>query len=169
MLKVVLHEPQIPPNTGNIARTCAANGVELHLVGRLGFELSDRYLKRAGLDYWPYVRWHHHPTWDEFARLQAAGGGHLIGFSTNGRINYTRYAFESEDWLLFGSEQFGLPEAILGSCDATAFIPFVEPGVRSLNLSVSAALGLYEAQRQLGYLDTDTSPRQIARASGTRL
>ena len=85
MLKIVLHEPQIPPNTGNIARTCAANRVELHLVGRLGFELSDRYLKRAGLDYWPYVRWHHHREWEAFARMRATCGGNLIGFSTNGR------------------------------------------------------------------------------------
>lgn len=164
MLKVVLHEPQIPPNTGNIARTCAANRVELHLVGRLGFELSDRYLKRAGLDYWPYVRLQHHPTWEEFARLRTERGGNLIGFSTGGRDNYTQYAFAGDDWLLFGSEQFGLPEAILAACDATTYIPFFEPGVRSLNLSVSAALGLYEAQRQLGHLNVTDNPRQIARS-----
>jgi len=162
MLKVVLHEPQIPPNTGNIARTCAANGIELHLVGKLGFELSDRYLKRAGLDYWPYVRLQHHPDWDTFARLRAAQGGNLIGFSTGGRYNYTQYAFASDDWLVFGSEQFGLPAEILLACDATAFIPFFEPGVRSLNLSVSVALGLYEAQRQLGRLNTTFNPRQVA-------
>lgn len=169
MLKIVLHEPQIPPNTGNIARTCAANRVELHLVGKLGFELSDRYLKRAGLDYWPYVRWQYHPEWDAFARLRTEQGGNLVGFSTGGHHNYTHYRFQSEDWLLFGSEQFGLPAAILAACDATAFIPFCEPGVRSLNLSVSAALGLYEAQRQLGNLDTQIGPRQAARARGDRL
>lgn len=153
MLRVVLVHPQIPPNTGNIARTCAATGTELHLVAPLGFELSDRYLKRAGLDYWPHVNLHYHPSWAAFREQQQHLGGRLVGFSASGRCNYINYCFEEGDWLLFGSETEGLPPAVLGTCEATVYIPISRSLVRSLNLSVSAALGLFEARRQLGYLN----------------
>lgn len=152
MLKVVLVQPQIPPNTGNIARTCAATGTELHLVGPLGFEISDRYLKRAGLDYWPYVKFHHHDSLDAFIAFYEQQGGRWIGFSTRGKFSYIKFPFQSDDWLLFGSETTGLPVHILEACCSTVHIPMAEPGVRSLNLSVSAAIGLFEARRQLGYL-----------------
>jgi tRNA (cytidine/uridine-2'-O-)-methyltransferase len=153
MPRVVLVHPQIPPNTGNIARTCAATATELHLVGPLGFEISDRYLKRAGLDYWSYVKlYHHHSIEDFMAAFQQLGGRH-IGFSTKGQYNYTKFQFLPTDWLLFGSETQGLPADILNSCDATVYIPIQEKGVRSFNLSVSVAVGLFEAQRQLGYLE----------------
>ncbi|NEO99281.1 MAG: tRNA (cytidine(34)-2'-O)-methyltransferase [Symploca sp. SIO2E9] len=151
MLKMVLVNPQIPPNTGNIARTCAATGTELHLVGPLGFEISDRYLKRAGLDYWPYVKLRYHDSLEAFQRFHQSHGGRLIGFSTSGKYSYIKFNFQSEDWLLFGSETVGLPPHILESCGATVFIPMTQPRVRSLNLSVSAAVGLFEARRQLGY------------------
>ena len=153
MLRVVLIHPQIPPNTGNIARTCAATNTELHLVGPLGFEISDRYLKRAGLDYWPYVNLQYHASIDIFQHAQQQQGGRCIGFSTSGRCSYSKFAFQPLDWLLFGSETLGLPADVLAACDETLRIPMSSQHVRSLNLSVSAAVGLFEAQRQLGYLE----------------
>jgi tRNA (cytidine/uridine-2'-O-)-methyltransferase len=153
MPKVVLVHPQIPPNTGNIARTCAATATELHLVGPLGFEISDRYLKRAGLDYWPHVKLHQHQSIKDFQQTCQELGGRQIGFSTKGKYNYTKFKFLSTDWLLFGSETQGLSPDVLAACDATVYIPIQEKGVRSFNLSVSVAVGLFEAQRQLGYLE----------------
>ncbi|MBW4575502.1 MAG: tRNA (cytidine(34)-2'-O)-methyltransferase [Aphanothece sp. CMT-3BRIN-NPC111] len=153
MVRLVLVNPQIPPNTGNIARTCAATSTELHLVGPLGFEISDRYLKRAGLDYWPYVNLHYHKSLNDFEAYHRQHGGRWIGFSTSGRCSYVKLQFQTSDWLLFGSETVGLPRPVLDACDVTVYIPMSQPGVRSLNLSVSAAVGLFEAQRQLGYFE----------------
>jgi tRNA (cytidine/uridine-2'-O-)-methyltransferase len=152
ILRVVLINPQIPPNTGNIARTCAATRTELHLVGPLGFEISDRYLKRAGLDYWPHVKLMYHLTIDDFCVYRQKMGGRAIGFSVRGRGSYVEYTYQSEDWLLFGSETDGIPPVLLNNCDATVYIPMAEPQVRSLNLSVSVAIGLFEARRQLGFI-----------------
>lgn len=152
MLRIVLVHPQIPPNTGNIARTCAATETQLHLVGPLGFEISDRYLKRAGLDYWPYVDLHYHDSLDAFKTYHQQHGGRWLGFSVNGGFNYINYQFQADDWLLFGSETTGLPPTVLSACTASLYIPMAQPGVRSLNLSVSVAVGLFEARRQLGYL-----------------
>lgn len=153
MLKVVLVHPLIPPNTGNIARTCAATGTQLHLVGPLGFEISDRYLKRAGLDYWSYVKLHYHPTLTDFQAFFQQQGGRRVGFSTSGSCSYIQFQYQPTDWLLFGSETAGLPAEVMAACDAMLRIPMSEPHVRSLNLSVSVAIGLFEARRQLGYLD----------------
>lgn len=152
MPRVVLVHPQIPPNTGNVARTCAATGTELHLVGPLGFEISDRYLKRAGLDYWPYVNLHFHPTVTDFQNYYQKHEGRLIGFSVRGTQSYTKYQFQEDDWLLFGSETEGLPPQMLTRCHNLVYIPMTQPNVRSLNLSVSVAIGLFEVRRQLGYL-----------------
>lgn len=149
MPQVVLIHPQIPPNTGNIARTCAATGTELHLVAPLGFEISDRYLKRAGLDYWRYVNLHYHDSLDTFQSYHQQRGGRWLGFSVNGSSNYVNFQFQPDDWLLFGSETTGLPSAVLSICAATLYIPMTQPSVRSLNLSVSVAVGLFEARRQL--------------------
>ena len=151
ILRVVLINPQIPPNTGNIARTCAATKTELHLVGPLGFEISDRYLKRAGLDYWPYVKLVYYLTIDDFCAYQKKSGGRAIGFTVRGSSSYLEYTYQSGDWLLFGSETDGIPADLLNKCDDTVYIPMAEPGVRSLNLSVSVAIGLFEARRQLGF------------------
>ncbi|MGB8701315.1 MAG: tRNA (cytidine(34)-2'-O)-methyltransferase [Thermosynechococcaceae cyanobacterium] len=150
MLKLVLVHPQIPPNTGNIARTCAATETELHLVEPLGFDLSDRQLKRAGLDYWPAVKLYRHPSWDAFYEHATATDGRLMGFSTSGDHSYWHVQFQPNDWLLFGSETQGLSPSMLQSCNATVRIPMSRQHVRSLNLSVSAALGLFEARRQMG-------------------
>jgi tRNA (cytidine/uridine-2'-O-)-methyltransferase len=152
MPQIVLVNPQIPPNTGNIARTCAATGTELHLVGPLGFEISDRYLKRAGLDYWPYVKLHYHESIEAFQTIHQQRGGRLLGFTVRGSFNYINYQFQADDWLLYGSETTGLPATVLSTCDSTLYIPIDEPGVRSLNLSISVAIGLFESRRQLGYL-----------------
>ncbi|MEO1094623.1 MAG: tRNA (cytidine(34)-2'-O)-methyltransferase [Cyanobacteria bacterium J06638_28] len=149
MPHVVLVNPEIPPNTGNVARTCAAMAVELHLVKPLGFELSDRYLKRAGLDYWPHVQLQIHESWQAFAIAAHQRGGRLIGFSTSGTQSYLDITYASNDWLLFGKETAGLSTSMLKACDITARIPMQEPSVRSLNLSVSVAIGLFEALRSI--------------------
>ena len=149
MPHIVLVNPQIPPNTGNIARTCAATETPLHLVGPLGFEISDRQLKRAGLDYWPYVDLHYHPSFEEFRLHHAQKGGRWLGFSTRGKCSYTKFQFSPQDWLLFGCETEGLPPDVLEACDETLYIPMSQAHVRSLNLSVSVAIGLFEARRQL--------------------
>ncbi|MEB3218659.1 MAG: tRNA (cytidine(34)-2'-O)-methyltransferase [Nostocales cyanobacterium 94392] len=153
MPQIVLVHPQIPPNTGNVARTCAATDTELHLVGPLGFEITDRYLKRAGLDYWPYVKLHHHESLEAFKALHQQQGGRLLGFSVRGSLNYVNFEYQVNDWLLFGSETTGLPSDVLSDCDATLYIPMKEQNVRSLNLSVSVAVSLFEARRRLGYLE----------------
>ena len=149
MPRIVLVNPQIPPNTGNIARTCAATETPLHLVGPLGFEISDRQLKRAGLDYWPHVDLHYHESFNLFRQHHAPLGGRWLGFSTRGKSSYIDFEFAPEDWLMFGCETAGLPEEVLEECDHTLYIPMSQAHVRSLNLSVSVAIGLFEAQRQL--------------------
>lgn len=149
MPKIVLVNPEIPPNTGNIARTCAATGTPLHLVMPLGFELSDKYLKRAGLDYWPHVDLHLHETLDDFWQYAQAKGGRLIGFSARSNDSYTTVAYQDSDWLLFGKESQGLSPATLDHCDQAVTIPMPGEHVRSLNLSVSAAVGLFESLRQI--------------------
>lgn len=152
MVQVVLVHPQIPPNTGNIARTCAATGTELHLVGPLGFEISDRYLKRAGLDYWPYVNLTYHSSIEDFQKFSRQSSSRWVGFSTSGQCSYIEFEFLPSDWLLFGSETAGLPKDLLQTCTETVYIPMAQPQVRSLNLSVSVAIGLFEARRQLGLM-----------------
>jgi tRNA (cytidine/uridine-2'-O-)-methyltransferase len=144
MLKVVLVYPQIPPNTGNIARTCAATKTPLHLVEPLGFEISDRTLKRAGLDYWEYVDLHRHANLEELAQIS----GRWVCFSKNGNNHFREFQYQEDDCLLFGSETSGLPPEILAQ-HPSVYIPIEQPKVRSLNLSVSVAIGLFEARRQL--------------------
>ena len=158
MPKIVLVHPEIPPNTGNIARTCAATGTALHLVEPLGFELSDRYLKRAGLDYWPHVNLQVHSDLASFCQYQQRAGGRLIGFTTKSTHSYIEIKYHEDDWLLFGSESQGLPKTLLETCEYTAKIPMLHSSVRSLNLSVSAAIGLFEALRQLNHLSSVPHP-----------
>ncbi|MCS6959842.1 MAG: tRNA (cytidine(34)-2'-O)-methyltransferase [Pseudanabaenaceae cyanobacterium SKYGB_i_bin29] len=144
-LQVVLVYPQIPPNTGNIARTCAGTKTPLHLVEPLGFEISDRWLKRAGLDYWQYVQLYVHPDWQSCRALAQR----WVCFSARGETHFQKFSYQPGDWLVFGSETNGLPQEILAT-NPTVYIPFAEPKVRSYNLSVSVAVGLFEARRQLG-------------------
>ena len=118
MPQIVLFQPQIPPNTGSIARTCAATGTELHLVEPLGFQIDDRQLKRAGLDYWPLVSLQRHADWSAFADQRVRSGGRLIALSSHASQPYTSWQFELDDWLLFGRETDGLPKDVLASADA---------------------------------------------------
>jgi tRNA (cytidine/uridine-2'-O-)-methyltransferase len=146
-MHVVLIEPEIPPNTGSVARLCAATETALHLVGRLGFSLEDRYLKRAGLDYWPFVDLTVHPSWHAFA---ARPPGRLLAFSSHGVESYTRIAFREDDALVFGGETRGLPDELRRELAPLYRIPMSGRGVRSLNLSNAVSIVLYEALRQLG-------------------
>ena len=154
MPRLVLFQPEIPPNTGNVARTCAATCTELHLIEPLGFEISDRTLRRAGLDYWPWVNLHRHVNWQAFRDEQQQRGGRLLALSRHGQQPYTGYAFAPDDWLLFGRETSGLPPELLLEVDACLTIPMPGSldnggGVRSLNLATAAGVVLFEALRQL--------------------
>ncbi|KAF5752675.1 hypothetical protein HS088_TW01G00591 [Tripterygium wilfordii] len=159
LLQVVLVSPQIPGNTGCIARTCAASAVGLHLVRPLGFQVDDTKLKRAGLDYWPYVVVKVHNSWAEFQDYfrQQEGEKRLLAFTKRGTKIHSDFSYRKGDYLIFGSETCGLPPEALIDCESGAFgggmirIPMVETYVRCLNLSVSVGIALYEASRQLNY------------------
>lgn len=149
---IVLLEPEIPPNTGNIARLCGATDSVLHLVGRLGFSLDDRYLKRAGLDYWEVIEVH---RWDSLAELEAAfPDGRWWYTSKKGVRSHVQADFRPGDLIVFGKETTGLPEELLAAHpDRTLRIPIFNERVRSLNLSTAAGIVLYEALRQTGRLE----------------
>lgn len=149
MFNVVLVEPEIPQNTGNIARTCAATGCTLHLVKPLGFEISDKYLKRAGLDYWQYVDV---KLWDSFDELQRAyPAGNYYFYTTKGRHRYDEVRLEKGDFIVFGKETRGLPEELLvRHPDNCLRIPMLGD-LRSLNLSNSVAIAVYEGLRQQNF------------------
>ena len=148
---IVLIEPEIPPNTGNIARLCGATGTLLHLVGKLGFSLDDKHLKRAGLDYWEAVDIR---RWDTFAELRSAyPDGRFWYTSKKASQSYLQADFQPGDFLVFGKETLGLPDELLNdNSDQTIRIPIKSPIVRSLNLSTAAGIVLYEALRQTGQL-----------------
>ena len=148
---IVLIEPEIPPNTGNIARLCGATGTLLHLVGKLGFSLDDKHLKRAGLDYWEAVDIR---RWDTFAELLSAyPDGRFWYTSKKASQSYLQADFQPGDFLVFGKETLGLPDELLNdNSDQTIRIPIKSPIVRSLNLSTAAGIVLYEALRQTGQL-----------------
>jgi tRNA (cytidine/uridine-2'-O-)-methyltransferase len=148
MMQIALWEPEIPPNTGNIARLCAATGTILHLIGRLGFRISDRDLQRAGLDYWPHVELRQHSTFAEFET--AVGSDRIVCIETEAERHYTQATFQPGDCLLFGNESHGLPATVRERYAHRTFgIPMPGTGVRSLNLATSAGIVLYEALRQL--------------------
>ncbi len=149
MLNIVLVEPEIPQNCGNIARTCAATGSRLHLVRPLGFDISDRAVKRAGLDYWPMVDLHVYDDLDSLFAQNTVADLWLI--TTKGPRDYTQADFGSDCWLFFGKETAGLPQAFRERFrDRCIRLPMVD-GARSLNLSNSAAILTYEALRQAGF------------------
>ena len=147
MMHVVLVEPEIPPNTGNIVRTCAATHTVLHLVEPLGFSLEDRYLKRAGVDYWHLVEIRVHSTWDDLVKeLKEPQQFHF--FTSHGGSRYTEVAYGADDVFVFGRESTGLPEKLLNRYPHQwRYIPMAQ-GVRSLNLSNAVAIVVYEAERQ---------------------
>jgi tRNA (cytidine/uridine-2'-O-)-methyltransferase len=153
-LHVVLVQPEIPPNTGSIARLCAATETRLHLVRPLGFSLDDRYLKRAGLDYWPYVDLRVHDHWPAF--LAAERPPTVLCFSARAPSSYSdaSLAEPAPLYLVFGGETRGLPAALRAAHAASTYrIPIASPHVRSLNLSNAVAIVVYEALRQRGRLD----------------
>ena len=151
--KVVLVEPLIPQNTGSIARLTAANNTELHLIKPLGFELSDKYLKRAGLDYWPETNITVHDDWQSFLTVSGAQEEQLWLLTTKGQEGYHSMKYKAGDYLVFGNESKGLPESIhMRYPQRRIRIPMENPNVRSLNLSNATSIVLYEARRQLGLL-----------------
>jgi len=146
-LHIVLVRPEIPQNTGSIARLAAATEVRLHLVGPLGFSLEDRYLKRAGLDYWPLVDLRTYAGWDEFAAVHRDIPAKF--FSARAHRSYLAGAYARGDYLVFGSETRGLGRDFLAAREDRTFkIPIFEPGVRSLNLANAVSIVVYEALRQ---------------------
>jgi tRNA (cytidine/uridine-2'-O-)-methyltransferase len=150
-MHVVLVEPEIPPNTGNVARLCAATKSELHLIEPLAFQLDDAQLKRAGMDYWQHLRWRRWPNWSAF-RQGLPSGATLWWVESGGRRLYTEAAFAPQDYLVFGRETAGLPGKLLeGAGNQWLRIPMFNPQARSLNLSNCVALVLYEALRQQGF------------------
>lgn len=152
-MQIVLFQPEIPPNTGNVARLCAALDVPLNLIEPLGFSLEDRYLKRAGLDYWPHVRLRVWPDWRAFYAGQGAEGGLGRCIATSARNGQAvhKFAFKADDCLIFGPETTGLPESVLAECDAAVRIP-IRGQVRSLNLSTAAGIVLHQALAVSGQL-----------------
>ncbi|WP_404369564.1 tRNA (uridine(34)/cytosine(34)/5-carboxymethylaminomethyluridine(34)-2'-O)-methyltransferase TrmL [Marinobacter sp.] len=150
MLDVVLYEPEIPPNTGNIIRLCANTGCRLHLIEPLGFTLEDKQLRRAGLDYSEYATLRVHSSYEAFLASEAPG--RLFGLTTKGTHSYHEVAYQAGDYLMFGPETRGLPEKVRSQLpeEHRLRVP-MRPESRSLNLSNTAALVVYEAWRQLGF------------------
>ena len=156
-MEIALFEPRIPHNTGCIARTCAAFDITLNLIEPLGFKLEDKYLKRAGLDYWPLVKLNNYSNFKRFKESKI--NKRIISFSKKNGIYLKNFKFQLEDILLFGREDTGLPEDVIEACDSliTIFMPNLElsnsdqKGVRSLNLSVACGIAIYEANKQISF------------------
>lgn len=153
-MNVVLLEPEIPQNAGNISRTCVLTNSELHLIKPLGFSLQDRYLKRAGLDYWQELSLTVHQSWESFLEQQKNQPGRFLFFSTQGKRYYTEVQYQENDFLIFGSETTGLPANLLLYYYHRVYrVPMVEHIKRSLNLGNTVAVVLYEALRQQKFPD----------------
>ncbi len=150
-INIVLHEPEIPQNTGNIARTCAATGASLHLIRPLGFTIDDKKLKRAGLDYWHQLDITYYDGMDDFFAKNPDAKDHFYCFSTKAKYKYTEIEYPDTVYLIFGKESAGLPEELLhANPERCVRIP-MRNGLRSLNLSNSAAIAVYEVLRQTDF------------------
>jgi len=150
MFNIVLFEPEIPPNTGNIIRLASNSGCQLHLIEPLGFNLDEKNLRRAGLDYHQYSSLQTYKSWPDF--LSKKSTGKIYAFSTKGKMLYTDITYSEGDYLLFGPETRGLPESIRTHQDVDAVLTIpMQSSSRSLNLSNSAAIAVYEAWRQLNF------------------
>lgn len=148
MLNIVLINPEIPFNTGNIGRSCVATGTRLHLVGKLGFKIASKEIRRSGLDYWPNLDYRRYETWEEFLETNRPERDNLFFLSTKGTATYWDASFRPDSYLVFGAESCGLPKDFYERYKDRLFtIPMTGP-VRSLNLSSSAAITLFEALRQ---------------------
>ena len=151
-MNIVLLEPEIPPNTGNVARLCAATGSQLHLIGPLGFRLDNRELKRAGMDYWQHVEWRVWDDWGEFD-VELPSGSRCWFIEQNGGKRYDQVNFGAEDYLVFGRETVGLPRELLErNMETWVRIPMYNTQARSLNLANCVSLVLYESLRQHGFI-----------------
>ncbi len=147
-MNVVLLEPEMPANTGNIGRTCVATGTKLHLIKPLGFEISDKMLKRAGLDYWPNLDYQVYENFEDFLEKNPDCKGKLYMATTKARKIYTEMAYEPDGYIMFGKESAGIPEEILVAYEPYCVRIPMHEHIRSLNLSNSVAIVLYEALRQ---------------------
>ena len=160
-MEVALFEPRIPQNTGNIARSCAAFNIPLNLIEPLGFKLEDKYLKRAGLDYWPIVKLNKYKNFEKF--LESKSKKRIISFSKKNGIYLKNFKFQADDVLLFGREDSGLPDCIIEKSDflISIFMPNIQTGnndqkgVRSLNLSVACGIAIYEANKQINFQNSN--------------
>lgn len=155
MFNIVLVEPEIPQNTGNIVRTCAATGCKLHLIRPLGFEVSDKYLKRAGLDYWEYVDITYYDGLDDF--FEKNRGGRFFFYTSKGRHIHSDVSYRAGDFLIFGKETKGLPEELLKEHEENCVRIPMFGEIRCLNLSNSVAVAVYEGLRQVGYAGMNTA------------
>ena len=153
-MHIVLHQPEIPGNTGNIGRTCVATGTSLHLIEPLGFRLDEKSIKRAGMDYWQHLDVHRYMNYEEFKEMNP--GAKIWMATTKAKRSYTEVTFGPDDYIMFGKESAGIPEEILVDNEETCIrIPML-PEIRSLNLSNSVAIVLYEALRQNGFASMQT-------------
>lgn len=148
-MQIALYQPDIPQNTGTILRLCACLGVMAHIIEPAGFPVSDRLFRRAGMDYLDQLTWQRHDSWTSFAAWRAARGDRLLLFTTKGAASYLDFSYRPTDILLFGRETAGVPEAVAAVADARLLIP-LQPGLRSLNVAMAAAMAVGEALRQTG-------------------
>jgi len=148
-MQIALYQPDIPQNTGTILRLCACLGVTAHIIEPAGFAVSDRVFRRAGMDYLEHVSWRRHDSWTAFETWRAEGGHRLLLFTTKGAKSYLDFAYAESDILLFGRETAGVPETVVAAADARLLIP-LQPGLRSLNVAMAAAMAIGEALRQTG-------------------
>ena len=152
MFNIVLVNPEIPPNTGNVIRLAANTGCELHLVEPLGFSMDDKLLQRAGLDYHEHARVRRHASWNGFLSTERPDVARLFGFTTRGSRRFAEVTWQAGDWLVFGSETAGLPPDLRDSLAAPQRVRLpMRAGQRSLNLSNAVAVAVFEAWRQVGY------------------
>lgn len=153
-MHIILHQPEIPANTGNIGRTCVATGTDLHLIEPLGFRLTEKEIKRAGMDYWEHLNVTRYMNFDEFKELHP--GAKIWMATTKAKHVYSDVFFEPDDYIMFGKESAGIPEEILVDYEETCIRIPMEPAIRSLNLSNSVAVVLYEALRQQNFRGMQT-------------
>lgn len=146
-MQIALYQPDIPQNTGTILRLCACLGVPAHIIEPAGFPISDRLLRRAGMDYLDHVTWLRHDSWARFEAWRADRGHRLLLFTTKGATSYLDFDYAPNDILLFGRESAGVPETVAEVADARLLIP-LQPGLRSLNVAMAAAMATGEALRQ---------------------
>ena len=151
MLHIILFQPQIPPNTGNVGRLCAVTRSRLHLILPLGFTISDKHLRRAGMDYWHSLDLHEHADWESF-KASAAAPGRIWLFTTKSERSFWDAGFADGDGLLFGNEEAGCPEWLHGAIpdEFKITIPHANDSLRSLNLSTAVGIAAYEALRKIG-------------------